>query len=398
MPKYSYIGTTIDGQEAKGVLNAVDVTDLEFQLANHGIYHSQAKPAFSNFGQVLVKHFGSNEITRSTRQLSILLKSKVSLIESMSLVAEQIKDKTTRSIFDNLIGQVESGRSLKDSLSDYPLVFDDLYVSMVEAGELSGKLDFSFEKLAEYREKSQNILRKVKLAMTYPLLVVAVAIAVVFALVFYVVPIFSSMYENFGAELPSLTKAVVETSHFLRESFFLWSTALFVIFLLVFYAISIRRVRTRLDKALVKSPYLGKLLTNIITARFSRTLGSLLISGVEIIYALEVAGRSTKNLHFRKLLETSAFNLIGGKSLTSVLEEVSLFPKTLIRLTVSGEKTGQLGEMLTYAADYFESETNTELTTLTSLIEPIVIIILGAVVAFILVAMYLPLFELVGTI
>lgn len=398
MPKYSYIGSTIDGQEAKGVLSAKDISELEIKLANKGILQPQTRLAFSTFNQLLVKHLKGHEITRSTRQLAILLKSKVSLIESLFLVKEQVKDKSMQVILANVIKQVESGKSLAESLKEFPVVFDELYASMVEAGEISGTLEFSFDKLAEYREKSESLSRKVKSALAYPILVVAVAIAVVIALILYVVPVFSTMYENFGAQLPPLTRSVVATSEFIKHTFIYWIFGILASFILVALLFYSNRYRITLDKIVINFPYVGRLFTKLISARFSRTLGSLLNSGVDIIFALEVSGRSTGNQYVRNVLGESVLSLVAGKSLASVLEETRLFPKTLLRMTSSGEKTGQLGQMLTNAADFFESETNSELATLATLIEPIIIIMLGAFIAFILVAMYLPLFELVGSI
>ncbi len=398
MPRYTYTGTLLDGQEVKGVLLAENPSDLEIKLVNRGITVAQVRPALSKIGQLSIKYLKAGEITKSTRQLAILLKSKIPLIESLSLVSEQIKDKSLRTIFRDIIKQVESGRSLAKAFSEYPLVFDELFTSMIEAGEISGNLEFSFDKLADYREKSEAMGRKVKSALAYPALVVAVAILVVFVLILYVVPVFSSMYENFGAELPKLTRYVVQISEYIRSSFWYWLSGMIVLSAAFLFFSASKQFRLLLERVSLKIPYVGGLVTKLISARFSRTLGSLLTAGVDIIYGLEVSTKSMGNLYATSLLANSGSQLMEGKTLTSVLDQTRIFPRTMLRMVESGEKTGQLGEMLTYAADFYEHETNSEISTLTTLIEPVVIIILGAFIAFILVAMYLPLFELVGTI
>lgn len=398
MPKYSYAGTSIDGNAVEGVLKADSLSDLQIKLVNKGVIATQTRPAYSTVQQLIIKHLRASDITRTTRQLAILLKSKVSLVESLTLASEQIKDKMLRAVYDDIIQQVEAGKSLEKSYANYPQIFDELYASMIEAGELSGNLEFAFGKIADYREKSESLAKKVKSALAYPLVVVAVAVLVVMALVLYVIPVFSSMYENFGAELPALTQNVVSTSNFLRNTIWYWlSGALLLAVVSIILANSLR-VNFIFQRIMLKIPYFGQLIIKIATARFSRTMGSLLTAGVDIIYALEVSAKSMTNSYSSSLLQLAGTKLMEGKSLTSVLEDTKFFPRTLLRMVASGEKTGQLGDMLTNAADFFEQETDAEITTLTTLIEPVVIIILGTFIAFILVAMYLPLFELVGTI
>jgi len=293
---------------------------------------------------------------------------------------------------------VQSGRSLAESFRDYPILFDELYTSMIEAGESSGNLDFAFDSIATYREKHEAITRKVKSAMAYPLLVILVAIIVVFALVLYVVPVFSSMYENFDAELPALTQLVVQISNSLRGNMVYYVSG-FVVLLAGLVGLSTtRKFQYMCHVLLMRMPFVGRITSKVVTARFARTMGSLLTSGVDILVALEIAAKTTGNRYVTSTVLPAGLQLVEGKSLTEALESTKVFPRAVLRLTASGEKTGQLGEMLTRAADYYDSETDAEITTITSLIEPIIIIMLGIFVAFILIAMYLPLFDLVRTV
>ena len=397
MPRYRYSGKNLEGISVDGFASAAGQVELEAKLLDDGVYLQSFRPALSSLKQRLLRIFRAAELTRVTRQLEILLKSRISVVEALDLVADQIKDHTLRGVFEGLIGQVESGRSLAESFRDYPLLFDDLYASMVEAGESSGRLDFAFDNIANYRERYEATTRKIKSAMAYPLLVVLVAILVVFALVLYVVPVFSSMYENFNAELPALTKTVVSLSNSLQQNIGSYVLAA-VIFLAGLTGLFLtERFRAVLDSLLVHTPVVKTLTTKIIAARFSRTMGSLLTSGVDILSALDIACRTTGNKYVSERVKSSGLMLIEGKSLTEALETAGVFPKALLRLSASGEKTGQLGELLSRAAEYYESETDSEIATLTTLIEPAIIVVLGVFVAFILIAMYLPLFELVGT-
>ncbi len=398
MPRFYYSGKNVDGQVIEGHLNADDQTDLETRLLDLGVFLQTHRPALSTLRQHLLCRFKSSELTRVTRQLQILIASKIAAVEALQLVSDQLKDKTQRSVFESIILQVESGRSMADSFKDYPILFDDLYTSMIEAGESSGRLDFAFDSIATYREKRETTARKVRSALAYPLLVICVAALVVAALILYVVPVFSSMYENFNAELPMLTQQVVGMSGFLRENlWYLMGGVLLMCGLLVATSLN-QKFQYSAHMLLVKLPLVKNLTTKLVSARFCRTMGALLTSGVDILYALQVASRTTGNAYVANAIEPAGRQVSAGQSLTDALEETKVFPRAVLRLTSSGEKTGQLGEMLSRAADYYESESDAEIQTLTSLIEPLITILLGVVVAFILVAMYLPLFELVGTI
>ncbi len=397
MPRYRYTGKSLEGNLVEGSATADNQPDLSAKLLNQGICLESARPSLSGLQQQLIRRFKSAELTRVTRQLHILLKSRISVVEGLELVADQIKDRVLKSVFESIIGQVESGRTLAESFQDYPVLFDELYVSMVKAGESSGQLDFAFDNIASYREKHEATARKVRSAMAYPLLVVVVAAMVVSALVLYVVPVFSSMYENFDAELPALTQLVVQISNAVRDNLTYYVTIGVAWFVTLIGLSLTRRSQYLLHTLIVRMPLFRNLTIKLITARFCRTMGTLLSSGVDILIALDIASKTTGNRYVTSRIEPAGLQLVEGKSLTEALEKTNIFPKAVLRLSASGEKTGQLGEMLSRAADYYENETDSEITTLTTLIEPMIIIILGVFVAFILVAMYLPLFELVGT-
>jgi len=397
MPKFLYNGKTIDGQIVKGEASAKDIASLELHLVNRGIFLESSRPTFGYLQMAFVRFFKKTEITNLTRQLHILTKSKLSILESLELAQEQLKDAVLKQALSQTMQDVESGTSLVSAFGQYPGIFDGLYISLIEAGEQSGNLEFAFDRIADYREKAESTTRKIKSAMAYPLLVVIVAILVMVALVLYVVPVFASMYENFNAELPSLTRQIVGASDLLRDNLTYILIVFVALLILLVVSLSTSKVKLFLHSAVLGIPLLGKLTTKVITARFCRTMGTLLTSGVDIVYALRIASRTTGNIYAAKVTSSAENNLIAGKSLTDSLETLKIFPKAMLRLVASGEKTGQLGEMLSRAADYYERETDSEITTLTTLVEPVIIIVMGIVVAFILIAMYLPLFDLVGT-
>jgi len=395
MQKYQYSGKTLDGKPVSGVINAIDSTDLESKLMNQGVFVLEYGPASSRLRQTIIHFFKQTEITRITRQMSLLLSSEVAILEVLELIREQINDRTLKQMFDDINKQIEAGRSVADAFGAYPVVFDTSYVSTIRAGESSGRLGLAFDRVATYREKSEEVTKKIRSALAYPLLVVFVAVLVILALVIYIVPVFSSMYENFGAELPVLTQKVVGVSNFFRETIGYWLGLVFLLIITIPLLSLSARVKYIWHKSLTRIPLIGSLVVRVITARFSRTMGSLLSSGVDIIYALEIASKSTGNTYVETKLQPAQNQLAEGKSFTGVIEETNIFPKAMLRLTASGEKTGRLGEMLTRTADFYEKETDNQITTVTSLVEPIIILILGIFIAFILMAMYLPLFDLV---
>ena len=398
MPRFHFAGKLIDGREVSGVTSADDRADLDLRLLNRGVLLETCSPCLGRIGQAVLRHFKRQEITRVTRQLGLLLQSGISVIEALGLVREHVKDKWLGSVFDGIVAQIESGKPVAEAFEQAPVVFDEMYVSALKAGESSGQLDTAFGRLADYREKRETVATKVRSALAYPMLVILVAVMVVLALITYVVPVFSSMYENFGAELPALTQHVVAVSAFLRSTLVYWALGIMLLAIALFFAGLCVSVRRGWHRTLVAMPLVCNLMQRIVAARFARTMGALLTSGVDIMVALKTAADSTGNLHVRERLQPSMHLLAQGQPFTDAIASAGVFPKALLRLTASGEKTGRLGEMLTRAAEYYESETDTQVTTLTSLIEPAIIIFLGFFVAFILVAMYLPLFDLVGAV
>jgi type IV pilus assembly protein PilC len=398
MPRYSYEGTHLNGDRAAGIVRAADTEALRLHLFGQGIIASQIVETLHPVEQEFLAFYKGNELTRMTRQLSLLLKSKIPALEAFSLVIDQAGDQRLRRVFAEIYRQLESGKSVADSLAIFRGIFTDVYRSMVYAGEVSGQLDTAFERIADYRERSEALTRKVRAALTYPVMVLFVAALVISVLFLYVIPIFVSMYENFGVTIPSLTQTIIDISAFFQNQIMLIIGLLVIILLISVVTMRTQRFQYEWDKLMYRIPFLSAIVVKTVTARFSRSMGELLLAGVDIVHATEIAAQSTGNRYVIERLEAVKSDLIIGQSLTIACEKLQLFSKPLLRLIASGEKTGQLGEMLVRSAEYYEAELSIQLQTLTTLLEPIVIVVLGLIISVILIAMYLPLFGLVDAI
>jgi type IV pilus assembly protein PilC len=398
MAKYRYIGRQLSGEGATGTIEAPDLTHLELKLLNRGIELETASVVVPALKRLYLQYFKRALVTRMTRQLALLLASKISVTEALALARDQIADRDVRPTLQNVLEKVESGKSLADALREHPYLFDDLYSSMVDAGEMSGKLDFVLDQVAMYRERREAAVKKIRGALAYPALVVCAAILVVAALLIYVVPVFASMYENFGAKLPAMTQWIVDVSAVLRTTRWYWLGGLVVI-LIGGVTVAVQpKTRQALHAFQLRAPLLKNLTRKVVTARLCRTMGSLLTAGVDIIEAMRVAARTTGNSYVVQKLDEALNEVTQGKSLTDSLQGLGVFPQAMLRLVSAGEKTGNLGEMLTRAADYYEAEVATDTAMLTTLVEPIIIVVLGAFIAFVLLAMYLPLFDLTSVV
>ncbi|MCX6826001.1 MAG: type II secretion system F family protein [candidate division Zixibacteria bacterium] len=398
MVYYRYWGKDLSGAKAEGLKRAKNPDDLESQLVEEGIFLKSFTRR--SIGIITTLHGWSKkpEITHLTRRLAVLISSGIPILEAVQSIKELIDDRRLGAIFDEIISGIEAGESLHAAFGKYPEYFDTIYISLLETGEVSGTLDKSMERIASYRERAETISKKIRAAMAYPSLVLFVSFAVIFALVAYIIPIFSSMYSGFGMELPGLTQKIVGFSDLLKNS--IWPVLFILLIIIVSFvgAYPTKRFKLIIGMILLKLPILKRISLKLATARFCRTLGTLLTSGLPLITAIPVAIKTSGNKFIQRRLERVPERLAEGTSLADTLMESKIFPRTVIRMTSVGESTGRLGEMFTRMADFFEAEVDTEITTMTSLIEPIVIIGLGLVIAVILLAMYLPLFDLIAQI
>jgi type IV pilus assembly protein PilC len=334
------------------------------------------------------------ELSIFTRQVSAMLSAGMPLVQTLTAMEEQTDDKNFKPVINGIRTRVEGGSMYSEALAYYPTVFDELYVSMMRAGEVGGILPDTCARVAAFLESSNRLRAKVKSAMMYPSVVMTVALALATALIMFIVPVFVDMFADFGADLPGLTQALLDFSNLLRSY---WYIAIALVAGAV-YALK-RYYKTdkgqyRIDELKLKVPGLGELATKIAVSRFSSTFAQLMHSGVQIIESLEIVGLATGNrvigdslLHARQTIEE-------GEPLSHALETNKYYPRMLVHMLAAGEKTGQVEEMMDKVAEFYDNEVETMLAGLTSLIEPLLMVFIGAIIGTIVVAMFLPIFKM----
>lgn len=337
----------------------------------------------------------TKDIVVFSRQFSTMINAGLPILQGLTIVAEQAENKDFRVLMAKVRDDISNGIPLSEALSRHPKVFSTLYVNMVRAGEQGGILDIIFERLSEYMEKAEGVTRKVKSAMMYPAVVISIAFLVVIFLMIKVVPTFAEVFQSFGAELPLPTRIVLNTSNFLVSP-----KAVFLVFfgVAIFVAFNLyRRTKSgafQVDKIILKLPAFGLLVRKAAVAKFARTFGTLIKSGVPIMDALETVAKTSGNLVVEKALNDARDSVRSGKTLTQPLKESNIFPPMVTQMINVGEETGALDAMLSKVADFYEEEVDAAVEGITTIIEPILIVFLGVTLGFIVVAMFMPMFEL----
>lgn len=336
-------------------------------------------------------------LTAFTRQLAILLRAGVPLLRSLNVLAKQEKTPALRRIIQGLAAQVSSGDSLSEGLAQYPRVFDRLYMSMVRAGETGGVIDVVLSRLAFFREKNRRIRRQIQSAMVYPVLVMAVAAVIVVLLILFVVPKFEIIYSDLlhGASLPLLTRIVVDVSLFVQKHFLVTAGILIAMWAGVKFAGATYVGARFFDLVWLRMPVVGALVCNIAVARFSRTFGTLLDSGVPILEALTVTRDVVGNRVIMEAVDVVHDGVRDGETVTAPLERTRIFPDLMASMIDVGEETGELARMLGLIADSYEEDVDHTLGSLTSIIEPVMILLLALVVGTIVIALFLPIIDII---
>jgi type IV pilus assembly protein PilC len=335
------------------------------------------------------------EMAIFTRQFSTMIDAGLPLVQCLNILAEQSESKTLRSVTGQVARHVEAGSTLADALRRHPRTFDDLFTNLVEVGEAGGILDVVLQRLAAYIEKAAALKRKVKAAMVYPCAIIGVALLVVIFMLTFVIPTFAQMFKDLGADLPLPTKVVMWLSDFVR------SYILLIIAGMIGCVMALRSYyrteggRATIDALMLKLPVFGTLVRKVAVARFTRTLGTLVQSGVPILDGLRITARTAGNKVVEKAVLQCRAAVTEGKTLADPLRTSGVFPPMVTQMISVGEQTGALDAMLSKIADFYDDEVDTAVSTLTSLLEPIMIVFLGVVVGGLVVAMYLPIFKLV---
>ena len=335
------------------------------------------------------------EMAIFTRQFSTMIDAGLPLVQCLNILAEQSESKNLRDVTGRVARSVEQGSTLADSLRRHPRTFDDLFTNMVEVGESGGILDVVFQRLAAYIEKAAALKRKVKGAMIYPASIISVAFLVVIFMLTFVIPTFTKMFKDLGADLPLPTQVVVWLSEFVRTYILLIIAAVFgcVFALRAYYRTE--KGQATIDALLLKVPVMGTLIRKVAVARFTRTLGTLVSSGVPILEGLRITARTAGNKVVEKAVLQCRAAVTAGKTLAEPLKASGVFPPMVIQMISVGEQTGALDAMLSKIADFYDDEVDVAVSSMTALLEPIMIVVLGVLIGGLVVAMYLPIFKLV---
>jgi len=398
MPDYKYQGTSRSGGSVSGVMTASNKTELASLLKRQQITATKMTEKGKEFN---MPTFGggvkAKELAIFTRQFSVMIDAGLPLVQCLEILASQQENKFFQKVLTGTRGQVEGGATLSAAMRSSPKVFDSLYVNMVEAGETGGILDTILQRLSTYIEKNVKLQRAVKSALVYPVGVLTVAGGVITLLLWKVVPIFATLFAGLGVDLPLPTKIVIALSNFVGSIFGLLMLVALggaAFGLKVWYGTP--QGRFVLDTIVLKLPVLGILMRKIAVARFTRTLGTLISSGVPILEGLDITAKTAGNAVVERALQKVRKSLEEGKSLTEPLKESEVFPGMVTQMIAVGEQTGAMDAMLQKIADFYEEEVDAAVKDLLTALEPIMIVVLGVVVGGVVISMYLPLFSLIG--
>ena len=338
------------------------------------------------------------EIANFARQFAVMIGAGLPLSQCLAVMANQVENKHFQKVLRSVAHNVESGSTLADSLIKYRNIFGDLFIHMVEAGELGGVLDVILRRVATYLEKTVALRRKIKGALMYPLVISVVAVVAVCFMLIFIIPVFSGLFADFDAELPGPTKITLFLSDMLQHNFVY--IIIGIVLLVVGYKFVTRKDKGRLirDKIFLSLPVFGPVVLKTSISRFARTLETLLASGVAIIEALNITAKSSGNMVIELTVKSMAERIAGGQTISEPLKESGVFPPMVVQMVAVGEQTGEVDIMLGKIADFYEDEVDTAVQSMTSVLEPIMIVILGTVVGGMLIAMYLPMFDLIGAV
>jgi type IV pilus assembly protein PilC len=395
MPEYKWVGETKKGKTIRGELEATDekMARLHLKRRNLKIKKIKEKPKdlFANVSFMQPK-ITSKDLVIFTRQFSTRIDAGLPLVQGLTILAEQMENKTFKGILKTVVSDVEGGASLAESLQKHPKVFDNLFVNLVAAGEVGGILDTILQRLATHIEKAQKLKARIKSAMTYPAIVVAIAILVISVIMIFVIPVFESMFADFGSALPLPTQIVVNISRFMKGNVHYVIGAVIVLVIAFKKFKSTKAGRKKVDIVMLKLPVFGPLLKKVAVASFTRTLGTMIASGVPIITAMEIVAKTSGNMVLEEVILDVRSSIAEGQPIAEPLSENNIFPNMVVQMIGVGEATGALETMLEKIADFYDDEVEAAVDALTSMLEPLLMVFLGGAIGGLVIAMYLPIF------
>lgn len=398
MAIWLYSGTALSGKKIEGEINASSKEEAKILLRKKRVLVSNLNKKPIEINLQLSKGVPTKDLARFTRQFSAMNASGLALIQCLDTLKEQVENQNLKKAVERISADIQGGATLSDAMRKHPKVFSDLYCHMIAAGEAGGILDTILVRLADYLEKAEKLLRKIRGAMMYPTFVVLVSIVVVLVLLTKVVPTFAAMFASTGGQLPGPTQMVLAASNFIQSYF------IFIILVLIAIPVGLFRYyktsngRLVMDRFSLRVPVFGELIRKSSTARFTRTLSTLLNAGVPIIESLRITSRTAGNKVLELGIQKSLESISGGQTIAEPLAATGIFPAMVIQMISVGEKTGGLADMLSRVSDFYDDEVDSAVDSLTSLIEPMIIVFLGGIIGSILIAMYLPMFDMASQI
>ena len=397
-PFFIWEGADRNGNRKKGEIQASNMALAKAQLRREGInvlkIKLKPKPLFG-MGGPRKKAITPLDIAIFSRQMATMMKSGVPLVQAFEIVGTGHENANMSEMIMAIKAEVEGGSSLTEALKKFPLYFDDLYCSLVQAGEHAGILDSILDRVATYKEKTEALKSKIKKAMFYPIAVIVVAVVVVTILLMFVIPEFEDLFSGFGAELPAPTLVVVAMSHFVIDYWWaLFGGIGLTLYIFFYFKKRSRKMREFLDKLALKMPVIGPILEKAAIARYARTLETMFAAGTPLVEALGSVSGAVGNIVYSDAVDQIQQEVSTGTQLNKAMSNVNLFPNMVIQMTAIGEEAGSLDSMLGKVADFYEAEVDNLVDGLTSLLEPIIMAVLGVIIGGLVVAMYLPIFQM----
>lgn len=401
MPVYVWKGVNSQGVKRNGEVESPDqaaaLAHVKRLRIQDIIIKEKPKDLFENIAFFKPKVTGK-DIVVFTRQLSTMIDAGLPLIQSLEILAKQQDNSTFKDVLTAIKRDVETGTTIADAMRKHPTVFDALFANMVEAGETGGILDTILSRLAGFKEKSMALQKKIKGAMTYPTICLAISFLILGVILLFVIPVFEEMFSSMGAALPIPTQMVVQMSNFLKSNFLFIIMAIFAMIYGVKKIYKTEKGRFRIDAMLLRAPIIGPLIRKVAVAKFTRTLSTMLQSGVPILDALQVVAKTSGN----KVIEGAVFRVADsiseGRPIAEPLEESGVFPNMVVQMINVGESVGALDSMLAKIADFYDEEVDQAVNNLTAMIEPFMMVFLGGMIGGIVIAMYLPIFSMASVV
>jgi len=401
MPVYQWKGRTVAGESQTGEIEVARPEEAMEILRKKRIFVTSVKPKSGGFAMPKLgggSIISTKELAVFTRQFATMISAGLPLVQCLDILSKQASKPAFGRVISEVTHEVEAGATLSDALGKHRPIFDDLFRNMVAAGEAGGVLDEILMRLATYVEKADALKRKVQSAMVYPAVVLSVAMGATAFMLIFIIPTFAKMFTDFGGELPLPTKIVLGLSNILQHWWWVGLVAMGAGAYLFKRYYSTEAGRRNVDAMVLKIPVLGDVMLKGAVARFTRTLGTLIASGVPILSGLEITARTAGNKVISEAIMTARASIREGETVSAPLKAAGVFPPMVVQMISVGEQTGALDEMLTKIAVFYEAEVDTAVDTLTSIIEPCMIVVMGGIVGGMVVAMYLPMFKLISVV